>query len=88
MSPGDEATRSVNDEQVRSGSGWNVAIYVFLLPLAKLNSPCTVPEMPRGLQKFEAARIFRQSAHEGGNVVSPTHRPPQPRRKIPGTHFC
>jgi hypothetical protein len=32
--------------------------------------------------------ILRQSAHEDGNVVSPTHRPPLPPGNIPGTHFC
>ena len=32
----------------------------------------------RRLQDVEAPRIFRHSAHEGGNVVSPTHRPPLP----------
>jgi hypothetical protein len=30
----------------------------------------------------------RQSAHECGKVVSPTHRPPLPPGNIPGTHFC
>jgi hypothetical protein len=25
------------------------------------------------------SQIFRQSAHEGGEVVSPTHRPPLPQ---------
>ena len=39
---------------------------------------------PRGL----GSRISRQSAHEGGKVVSPTHRPPLPPGNIPGTHFC
>ena len=34
------------------------------------------------------AQISRQSAHEGGKVVSPTHRPPLPPGNIPGTHFC
>jgi hypothetical protein len=34
------------------------------------------------------SQIYRQSAHEGGKVVSPTHRPPLPQRNIPGTHFC
>ena len=28
------------------------------------------------------------TAHEGGKVVSPTHRPPLPPGNIPGTHFC
>jgi len=34
------------------------------------------------------SQISRHSAHEGGKVVSPTHRPPLPPRNIPGTHFC
>jgi len=34
------------------------------------------------------SQIRRQSAHEGGKVVSPTHRPPLPPGNIPGTHFC
>ena len=33
------------------------------------------------------SQISRQSAHEGGKVVSPTHRPPLPTGSIPGTHF-
>jgi len=31
---------------------------------------------------------FMATAHEGGKVVSPTHRPSLPPRNIPGTHFC
>jgi hypothetical protein len=34
------------------------------------------------------SQISRQSAHEGGKIVSPTHRPPLPPGYIPGTHFC
>jgi hypothetical protein len=34
------------------------------------------------------SQILRQSAHEDGKVVSPTHQPPLPPRHIPGTHFC
>ena len=34
------------------------------------------------------SQISRQSAHEGGKVVSPTHRPSLPPGNIPGTHFC
>ena len=33
-------------------------------------------------------QIPRQSAHEGGKVVSPMHQPPLPPGNIPGTHFC
>jgi len=34
------------------------------------------------------SQISRQSAHEGGKLYSPTHRPPLPPGNIPGTHFC
>jgi len=34
------------------------------------------------------SQISRQSAHEGGKVVSPTHRPSLPPGNISGTHFC
>ena len=33
------------------------------------------------------SQISRYSAHEGGEVVSLTHRPPLPPRNVPGTHF-
>jgi hypothetical protein len=31
---------------------------------------------------------FVTTTHEGGKVVSPTHRPPLLPGNIPGTHFC
>jgi hypothetical protein len=34
------------------------------------------------------SQFSRQSAHEGGKVVSPTHRPPLPPGNIFGTYFC
>jgi hypothetical protein len=34
------------------------------------------------------SQILRQSSHEGGKVVSPTHQLPLPPGNIPGTHFC
>jgi len=36
----------------------------------------------------EGPKISRQSAHEGGKVVSLTHRSPLPLGNIPGSHFC
>jgi len=33
-------------------------------------------------------QISRQSAHKGGKVVSPTHRPHLPPGNISGTHYC
>ena len=44
----------------------------------------TGPECSRRL----CSQISRQSAHEGGKVVSPKHRPLLPPESIPGTHFC
>jgi hypothetical protein len=43
---------------------------------------------PLELQEIEAPRISRQSAHEGGKVVSPKNQPPLPPGDIPSTHFC
>jgi hypothetical protein len=34
------------------------------------------------------SQISRQSTHEGGKFVRPTHRPLLPPGNIPGTHFC
>ena len=45
-------------------------------------------DRPLGGQEVETHRISKQSAHEGGKVVSLTHRPPLSRGYIPGTHFC
>ena len=42
----------------------------------KESNPCTDLDEPRGIQEFGALRISRQSAHEGGKVVSKTHRLP------------
>jgi hypothetical protein len=36
----------------------------------------------------EVPTFSRQSAHDGGEVVSITRRSPFTLRKIPGTHFC
>jgi hypothetical protein len=43
---------------------------------------------PIGVQEVESPRISRNSAHEGGKAVSPTHRLPLPLGEIPDTHFC
>jgi hypothetical protein len=43
---------------------------------------------PLVFQEVEAPRISRQSAHEGGKVISLTHQPPLPPGDTPGPHFC
>jgi hypothetical protein len=47
-----------------------------------------IPLQATRLPGSGGSQILRQSAHEGGWVVSPTHRPPLTPGNIPGTHFC
>ena len=49
--------------------------------------PITDLDSPLGLQEVQAPRIYSQSAHEGGKVVSPTYRPPLPPRGYPWYSF-
>jgi hypothetical protein len=47
------------------------------------NRPGVAQRVPGGL----GSQIPWHSAHEGGEVVSPTHRPTLPPGNFPGTHF-
>jgi hypothetical protein len=51
------------------------------IPLQALTSP-------EGSRRLRLPDFLRQSAHEGGKGVSPTHRPPSSPGNIPDTHFC
>jgi hypothetical protein len=42
---------------------------------------------PEGSRKLRFPD-FMTTAHDGGKVVSLTHRPPLPPGNTPGTHFC
>jgi hypothetical protein len=46
------------------------------------------PWKPLGLQEAEAPAFSDIRLIDGGEVVSPTHRPLLTPRKIPSTHFC
>jgi len=47
-----------------------------------VSNPTTGLKRSLGLHKAEAPKISRQTAHEGGKVVSPTHRQPLHPRGI------
>jgi hypothetical protein len=49
----------------------NVLLVMCIIPIRDL-------ERPLGCQVFEAPIISRQSAHEGGSVVTPRYPPPSP----------
>ena len=49
-----------------------------------LYSPITAITVPG----FWGSQISRQSAHDCGNIVSPTHQPPLPPGNIYNSHFC
>ena len=51
------------------------------------NNPCTGLNRKSGCQAVKP-QISKQSAHEGGTFVRPTHRTLLPPVDIPGTHFC
>jgi hypothetical protein len=44
------------------------------------SNPCTSLDGLLGLREVQAPRISRQSEHEDGRVVNPSHRPPLPPR--------
>jgi hypothetical protein len=56
--------------------------------LVKLRYPIIGQDRLLGLQEVGAPRISRQLAHEGGKVVSPTHRPSLSSGAIPDANFC
>jgi hypothetical protein len=55
--------------------------------LVSYSYPFTGTHRPLGFQKFEAPRILRQLAHEGGKVVRPTHQATFTPREDPWYSF-
>ena len=69
--------------KVPGGFGWNLVLLAYS---KMLRSPVVKkshyrPGEAQRVPGVWGSQISRQSAHEGGRVVSPTHRPPLPLRK-------
>jgi len=67
--------------QICSSSGsCDVFVCVWETPRYASRANAGVKDRSLWIQEFEAARISRESAHEGGKVVSPMRRPHLPPR--------
>jgi hypothetical protein len=59
-----------------------------LAEVSKVKQPHYRPWQALRFPGLWSSQILRQSAHEGGKIVSLTHRQPLLPGNIPGTHFC
>jgi hypothetical protein len=74
--------RSIFFSEGKSVGAWtlslisNAAVNIEWIYTSRKSYRITSLNRPLGLQEVEVPGISGQSAHEGGNVVSPTHRSP------------
>jgi hypothetical protein len=70
-------------------TGVTIPAYSFPYKQAKQQEiPLQALTGPGGSRRLRLPDILRQSAHEGGKVVSPMHLPPLPPGNIPSTNVC
>jgi hypothetical protein len=69
---------------------WQTSVFTYINKLQedKVKRSHYRPRQALRVPGAWGSHISRQSAHEGGKFVSPTHRPPWAAGNIPGTHFC
>jgi hypothetical protein len=60
-----------------------IYIHTYVKVKGSRNGPGEAQRVPEAL----GSQISMTSAHDGGEVVSLTHRPPLPPGDVPGTHF-
>ena len=75
---------------LRASSGWHTRNRSDRNVLVNNNSkavPLLAWSGPEGSRKLRFPD-FMTTAHDGGKVVSLTHRPPLPPDNAAGTHFC
>jgi len=63
------------------------SVYVYKEVKVKVKQSRNRPSVVQGVPGGLGSQISWHSAHEGGDVVSLTHRPPLPPGNVPGTHF-
>jgi len=65
-----------------------VCIYIYIYREREIKQSHYRPGEALRIPGDSGSQITRQSAHEGGKVVSLTHRPLLPSGVTSGTHFC
>jgi len=71
-----------------AASGHFCKLYIYIYIYIKVKQSHYRPGQAMSFPGEWGSQISRHPAHEGGMLVSPTHRPPLPPRNISGTHFC
>jgi len=65
-----------------------VCVYIYIYIKANVKQSHNRPGQALMIPGVWGSQISTHSAHEGGEVVSPTHRPPLPSGNISCTHLC
>ena len=82
----------VGPESFNPLAGWSSASvagrFLIYISRVKVKKSLYRPGLALRISGGWGSQILTQSEHEGGKVVSPTHRPPLPLGNITATNFC